>query len=106
MPFDELTLNADQYAFKELCVRFANSTLMGKPFRVKTERGAVSGRKYTDYVITVVTSDDRDTIEVFRNRTGKLVFAMYNGKLSSIHWEYIFVDDHMVQKLEKINEPA
>ena len=60
------------------------------------------GNRYSDYVITIHCSKDRRTCEVYRNRTGTLVFALDNGRVAVADWEITFVLEHLKNKLEKI----
>jgi len=56
------------------------------------------GNMYSDFVVTVKCSQDRRTCEVYRNRTGTLIFAMLNGKVVAADYEIEFVLDHMKAK--------
>ena len=82
---------------------------MGIPLKMmKTECKHVSetgmmlkpgpGNMYSDFAITVKCSQDRRTCEVYRNRTGTLIFAMLNGKVVAADYEIDFVTEHMKRK--------
>ena len=56
------------------------------------------GNMYSDFVVTVKCSQDRRTCEVYRNRTGTLIFAMKDGKVVAADCEIEFVVEHMRRK--------
>lgn len=56
------------------------------------------GNMYSDFVVTVKCSQDRRTCEVYRNRTGTLVFAMLKGKVVTADYEIDFILEHMRRK--------
>lgn len=62
------------------------------------------GNMYRDFVITVKCSQDRRTCEVYRNRTGTLVFAMKDGKVLAADYEITFIVEHVKKKLHSLEE--
>ena len=56
------------------------------------------GNMYSDFVMTVKCSQDRRTCEVYRNRTGTLVFAMKDGRVVAADYELDFISEHMKNK--------
>jgi len=92
-----LILTAEQAEFmgillgmmKSSCRHVTDAGMMLKPG---------PGNMYSDFVITVKCSQDRRTCEVYRNRTGTLIFAMLNGKVVTADYEISFVTEHMKRK--------
>jgi hypothetical protein len=79
--------------------------MMRKSCRHVAETGMMlkpgPGNMYSDFVVTVKCSQDRRTCEVYRNRTGTLVFAMKDGKVVAADYEIDFVLEHMRRKFGK-----
>ena len=78
---------------KTECKHVQNTGMMLKPG---------PGNMYSDFVITVKCSQDRRTCEVYRNRTGTLIFAMLNGKVIAADYEIDFVTEHMKRKFSAL----
>ena len=53
---------------------------------------------YSDFVITVKCSQERRTCEMYRSRTGTLIFTMLNGKVIAADYEIDFVTERMKRK--------
>lgn len=100
--YGSLVLNIDQSHFKKIVMDLIEQySAKHQSEVIKTPSGSTRGYKITDYVLTINASTDKRNCEVYRNRDGKLVFAMYDGKNASINWEYIFIQSHIEQLLEK-----
>ena len=101
--YNSLILNRDQAAFKKL-VDDASAKLT-KYSREVSILGSKTGPgyEYSDYVLTIRVSHDRNSVTVYRNRDGRLVYAMINGNVASINYEYIYVEDHLQSLLKEGN---
>lgn len=64
------------------------------------------GNEYSDFVVTVKCSQDRRTCEVYRNRTGTMIFAMLNGRVIAADYEIEFVVEHMKRKFSVSGTPS
>lgn len=101
--YGSLALTSDQAAFKKL-VDDASSKIT-KYSRSVPVTGCKTGPgyEYADYVITIRVSHDRRSCSVFRNRTGKLIYAMIEGRVASVNYEFIFVEDHLQSLIKEGN---
>lgn len=104
--YDSVALTCDQAAFKKL-VDDA-SVKLTKYSRSVSVVGCKSGPgyEYSDYVVTIRVTHDRQSCCVFRNRTGVMVYAMIGGKVASVHHEFIFVEDHLHSLLAAHNQSS
>ena len=101
--YGSLALTSDQAAFKKLVDEAASK--LTKYSRSVPVIGCKTGPgyEYEDYVITIRVSHDRQSCSVFRNRTGVLVYAMIDGRVASVNYEFIFVEDHLQSLLKEGN---
>lgn len=92
-----LILNKDQEEFRKLA-----ETAVRKLTKKRTIDGK-NKQVYADFVLTIEASMDRRTFSIYRNRTSVLVISEQNENVVSISFEYIYIEDHLKQLLEKIN---
>lgn len=57
------------------------------------------GYLYQDFVITVKAKPGKRSYEIYRNRTGTMVLSVDEGKMVGRNYEYIFVENHLKEKL-------
>lgn len=101
--YGSLVLNIDQAAFKSL-VETAIPKLAKYTKSISlTNAKDAPGYVYQDYVVTIKVSHDKKSYEVYRNRTSVLVYAMINGKVASINYEYVFIEDHLKSLMKESN---
>lgn len=102
--YDSLALTQDQAAFKKLVDEA--SVKITKYSRSVSVVGCKSGPgyEYSDYVVTIRVTHDRQSCCVFRNRTGVLVYAMIGGKVASVNHEFIFIEDYLQSLLATHNQ--
>lgn len=97
-----IVLNRDQAEFKQLVLDFM-SRMTARDRSVSMLNYTGPGYSYQDYVVTVKADRARRTCEVYRNRTGALVFAMVDMEPVAVNWQYIFLDGHMAKKLKELD---
>lgn len=100
--YGSLALNLDQSRFKDLVLQAIKKLCKFKR-DIHMLRHDENGYLYEDYVITIKVSRDKRCCEVYRNRTGTLVFAMEDMKVIAIGYEYIFLESHLTKKLKEVD---
>lgn len=103
--YASLCVNIDQARFITL-VESAIPLLVEYNKKVdlsQSKAGPKPGYSYQDFVITIKMSHDKSIKEVYRNRTGTLVYALINGNVSSVNHEFIFIEDHIQALLKEKN---
>ena len=100
--YGSLVLNIDQAKFKELVLDCIEKLCKFKK-DVNMMRKTENGYYYDDYVVTIKVSRDKRSCEVWRNRTGTLVFAMDDLKNIAMNYQYIFLIGHLTDKLKRAN---
>jgi len=102
--FTSLALTMDQFAFAKLVNEAAEK--LTKYSRSVPVLGCKTGPgyDYSDYVVTIRVSHDRQSCNVYRNRTSVLLYAKLNGNVSSINHEFIFVEDYIKSLLAGITK--
>ena len=99
-----LILNIDQAKFYGMVKKLVHSKMPSYSKEVPMLRGTQPGYMYHDWVLTLNISRDRESFDLYRNRDGKLLLSVTDGKVSSIHWEYIFVTWHIqAEVLKEVN---
>lgn len=97
-----LPLNQDQAAFKQMVLECI-SLLPKYDKKVSMLCYNGTGYSYSDFVITLKVSRDRRSCELWRNRTGTLIFAMNDMETTAMNWQYIFLETHLKTKLKENN---
>lgn len=98
-----LPVNADQAAFIKKVVSLATSKLVTYTKELNAKGMSKNGYQYNDYVITLKLSYDKGSLALYRNRDGALICSIQNRNVTSINWEYIFIDTHLDKLLKEIN---
>lgn len=90
--YAHIPLNEKQAKFMSDCLSVIRK--LGRKVRVPVGTHGRPPLEYSDYVMTMHSTGDLQSVDAFRNRTGTLLFSTEQGKCTSFSWEYIFVERH------------
>lgn len=90
--YAHIPLNEKQTKFASDCMTVIRNR--GRKIPVPNGKRGRPTLEYSDYVITIRSTCDFQSVDAFRNRTGTLLFSFDQGKCTSFSWEYIFVEHH------------
>lgn len=96
---DRLLPNQDQAKFWSIADRAVRKLAKQKVSSVDMVGYRGPGYIYQDFVITIKAKPGKQTYEIYRNRTGEMVLSVDEGKMVARNYEYIFVENHLNEKI-------